>query len=74
MDAVAVARKLGWPLTAQDIIQERVEFEDRILHRHIAVERDPDVMRKELPPQTWSPAASHAFGNGIMRFAISLLP
>lgn len=76
MDKVAVlfARKHGWPLTAQEIIQERVEFEDRFIHRHDRVTHDPVAMKKELPSQTWSPAAQHAFGSSIIRFAESLLP
>ncbi len=74
MDPIAQAKKLGWPLTAQEIIQERAEFEDRIIHLNDRVTHDPAVMSKELPSQTWSPAARHAFGSSIIRFAESLLP
>lgn len=73
MDAIAEAKKRGWPLTAQEIIQERVEFEDRILRKHVEVVHDPDVMRKELPDQTWSPTSRYVFGSNIIRFAESLI-
>ena len=74
MDEVARAKKYGWPLTAAEIIQERVEFEDRLLHKHVEVVHDPVVMRKELPAQTWTPTARYVFGNGVIRAAMSLLP
>jgi hypothetical protein len=71
---ITVARKLGWPLTAQDIIQERVEFEDRFLHRHVKVEHDPEVMRKELPSGVWTPTVRHVFGGSLIRYAESIMP
>lgn len=74
MDAIAEAKKRGWPLTAQEIIQERVEFEDKLLHKNVRVEHPPEVMRKELPSQRWTPTARYVFGSGVIRAAMSLMP
>jgi len=74
MDAITQAKKLGWPLTTKEIIQERVEFEDRILNKLVTPVQDREVMRKELPSQKWSPTARYVFGNNIIRFAASMLP
>jgi hypothetical protein len=63
----------GAPLTIQDILMERIQFEDRLMHRDFVVRVDPpEVMAKELPTQRWNSAAKYAFNSQIMRFIVSL--
>ncbi len=60
--------------TIQDAIAERVRQEDLV---RWAQRPDPvvpeEVLKKELPSQVWSPTAKYAFGNGIIRFAHSII-
>ena len=61
------AKKRGWPLTIQDILMERVQFEDRVLHAHVEEPTVPEeVLRYEVPLKINRRAALHAFMHGIL--------
>lgn len=61
------------PLTREDIIMERVRFEEAFLPHIIYDPQEPEVMHKELPDTKWSPASAHIFGINITRFMHSLI-
>ena len=73
MHPLQEAKKNGWPLTVQDILMERINFEDRLRSKEQTVVHDEKVMKKELPSQTWSPTSRYIFSRNIMRFAESLI-
>jgi hypothetical protein len=64
----------GAPLTAQDIILQQVNFEDRIMERtrmHESVV--PPSKRMTLPKFKLTETAKVAFGAQVHRFAVSLI-
>lgn len=56
----------SWPLTVQDIIRERVNFEDRLRHRNAP---EPDLPELETPEamRLWSKTALHVFAKQAYR-------
>lgn len=54
-DALREAQQHGWPLTAQDILKERIEFEDRVRFAGRAVTTPESVLRYEVPSTAWKP-------------------
>lgn len=64
----------GAPLTAQDIIKERVNFEDRVLaHAQAHNTIIPPSKRIALPKLKLTEAAKVAFGAQIRRVAMSVI-
>ena len=61
------AKKRGWPLTIQDILMERVQFEDRVLHAHVEEPTVPEeVLRYEVPMKITKRAPLYALLTGIL--------
>lgn len=62
----------GWPLNMQDILQERVEFEDRIRYRY--QQPTPIPAYKPIPSGKWTPAPAHTFWAQITRQLKRIMP
>ena len=61
------AKKRGWPLTLNDIVMERVQFEDRVLHAECEEEPVPDyILSYEVPTKITERTPLYAFLIGIL--------
>lgn len=63
----------GAPLGMQDIIMERIQFEDRLLP-HLEYVFPEEELKRELPSTKWTPTVNYVFNAKITNFVLSLLP
>ncbi len=62
------------PLDIQDILMERIEFEDRRESAgHNVVAYPQEALKKELHTMQWSPTAKEVFKRNMFKFTVGLL-
>lgn len=62
-----------WPLTREDIILDRVNYEDRILHSAMPTPLIPPSVQEEASRIPFTPASAYAFGRNIFRRSVSIM-
>lgn len=72
-EAFVEARRNGWPLTKDDVLKERIEYEDRVRFKGRPVAEVPQDHYKDVPMQEWSATALYVLGKQVTRFAYSVV-